>query len=285
MTDGRGHRGTPVVIGHSMGGFVTIATAAIHPDRLAGVIICDSPVTTPDPEVRSYQTKESFGRPRTYATVEDALARFRTVPEQADVPRLRHRPRRPPVDEARSTAGGSGSSTATSSSRSAAACAASPSRTCPRCAAGSRCCARQRGLVTKDIGAEMYEALGRVAPVIELPEAGHHPMLDQPLILLTALRTLLADWDHSEPAPAGSRGERGGPTTPTPFSGQSPYRPAGLAAQRSARRQAGRHGDAVDDGQHDARRVVGVVGDLDGLAVGDRLERPHRRGCRRARRR
>jgi hypothetical protein len=24
-------------------------------------------------------------------------------------------------------------------------------------------------------------------------------MLDQPLILLTALRTLLADWDHSEP--------------------------------------------------------------------------------------
>jgi len=24
-------------------------------------------------------------------------------------------------------------------------------------------------------------------------------MLDQPLLLLTALRTLLADWDHSEP--------------------------------------------------------------------------------------
>jgi hypothetical protein len=24
-------------------------------------------------------------------------------------------------------------------------------------------------------------------------------MLDQPLVLLTALRTLLADWDHSEP--------------------------------------------------------------------------------------
>jgi pimeloyl-ACP methyl ester carboxylesterase len=45
----------------------------------------------------------------------------------------------------------------------------------------------------------MYDALGRVAPVIEIPEAGHHAMLDQPLILLTALRTLLADWDHSEP--------------------------------------------------------------------------------------
>ena len=57
----------------------------------------------------------------------------------------------------------------------------------------------EHGLVTQDIGESMYEAMGRVTPVIELPEAGHHAMLDQPLLLLTALRTLLADWDHSEP--------------------------------------------------------------------------------------
>jgi pimeloyl-ACP methyl ester carboxylesterase len=65
------------------------------------------------------------------------------------------------------------------------------------------------GLVTADIGRSMYEELGRVTPVIEIPEAGHHAMLDQPLILLTALRTLLADWDHSEPhrrAPVGGGG-------------------------------------------------------------------------------
>ena len=55
------------------------------------------------------------------------------------------------------------------------------------------------GLVTPDIGASMFEKLGRVTPVIEIPEAGHHAMLDQPLLLLTALRTLLGDWDHSEP--------------------------------------------------------------------------------------
>ena len=57
----------------------------------------------------------------------------------------------------------------------------------------------EHGLVTVDIGQYMYEQLGRVTPIIEIPEAGHHAMLDQPLILLTALRTLLADWDHSEP--------------------------------------------------------------------------------------
>src|SRR3954465_9550067 len=37
--------GPPVIIGHSMGGFVTLATAALNAERLSGVIICDSPVT------------------------------------------------------------------------------------------------------------------------------------------------------------------------------------------------------------------------------------------------
>ncbi|HEV3227415.1 MAG TPA: alpha/beta hydrolase, partial [Acidimicrobiales bacterium] len=66
--------GAPVVIGHSMGGFVTIATAGRHGDRLSGVIVCDSPVTEPDPEVESYRLREAFGRPRTYTSVDEALA-------------------------------------------------------------------------------------------------------------------------------------------------------------------------------------------------------------------
>jgi hypothetical protein len=43
----------------------------------------------------------------------------------------------------------------------------------------------------------MYDQLGRNAPVIEIPEAYHHMMLDQPLLLVMGLRTLLADWEHS----------------------------------------------------------------------------------------
>ena len=77
-----GIAGRPVVIGHSMGGFVTIATAALHAEDLAGVIVCDSPVTEPDPEVERYRLKEAFGNPRTYTSVDVALARFRTVPPQ-----------------------------------------------------------------------------------------------------------------------------------------------------------------------------------------------------------
>jgi pimeloyl-ACP methyl ester carboxylesterase len=193
-----GISGPPVVVGHSMGGFVTITTAALHGDELAGVIVCDSPVTAPDPEVESYRLREAFGKPRTYERIEDALERFRTVPPQDHycnfvVDHVARRSlrvvdggwqwkfdRRIFEQFARSMRG-----------------VALPYLPQVRCRFALL--RSEYGLVTPDIGRSMYEALGRVAPVIEIPEAGHHAMLDQPLVLLTALRTLLADWDHSEP--------------------------------------------------------------------------------------
>ena len=77
-----GITGMPVIVGHSMGGFVTVATAALNGDAVAGIIVCDSPITEPDPEVQSYRLKQAFGRPRTYEDFEEAVARFRTVPGQ-----------------------------------------------------------------------------------------------------------------------------------------------------------------------------------------------------------
>ena len=190
--------GPPVIVGHSMGGFVTIATAARHPDRLAGAIVCDSPVTAPDPEVRASRLGSAFGAPRTYPTVDAALAHFRTVPPQDHyldyvIDNVARRSLRP-VDGgwqwkfdrqifAQFAAG----------MRSI----ALPYLSQVRCRLALL--RSENGLVTADIGADMYEQLGRVAPVIVVPEAGHHAMLDQPLLLLTALRTLIADWDHSEP--------------------------------------------------------------------------------------
>jgi pimeloyl-ACP methyl ester carboxylesterase len=193
-----GIEGPPVVVGHSMGGFVTIATAALHPEALAGAIICDSPVTEPDPEVESYRLKEAFGAPRIYPTVEDAVARFRTVPAQPHyLPYvLDHVARRSlrPADggwqwkfdrNVFAQFGGSMRGVAL------------PYLARIRCRIALL--RSEMGLITPDIGRSMYEGLGRVAPVVEIPEAGHHAMLDVPLVLLTAVRTLLADWDHSEP--------------------------------------------------------------------------------------
>jgi len=195
--------GPSVVVGHSMGGFVTIATAAVHPDHLAGAIVCDSPVTQPDPEIASYRLKEAFGKQRTYPSVEVAVARFRTVPPQPNYLDfvMDHVARR----SLRAVEGGwqwkfdprvfeqfAGSMRGI----------ALPYLLRVRCRFALL--RSEHGLVTPDIGRSMYDALGRVAPVIEIPEAGHHAMLDEPLVLLTAIRTLLADWDHSEPLRAAS---------------------------------------------------------------------------------
>jgi pimeloyl-ACP methyl ester carboxylesterase len=193
-----GIAGPPVVIGHSMGGFVTIGTAARHADRVSGAIVCDSPVTEPDPEIASYRLKEAFGRPRVYPTLADAMLHFRTVPAQDHyldyvMDHVGHRSVRPADggyqwkfdrDVFAQFGGGMRS-------------VALPYLSRVRCRFALL--RSENGLVTRDIGRFMYDELGRVTPVLELPEAGHHAMLDQPLILLTALRTLLADWDHSEP--------------------------------------------------------------------------------------
>jgi pimeloyl-ACP methyl ester carboxylesterase len=199
-----GIEGPPIVIGHSMGGFVTIATAAKHSDELAGVIVCDSPVTDVDPEIASYHLKEAFGRPRTYGTVDDALARFRTVPPQDHYLDyvVDHVARQSlhPVDggwqwkfdrKVFAQFPGSGMRSLALPYLGEVRCRLALLRS-------------EHGLVTEDIGQSMYDRLGRVTPVVELPEAGHHAMLDQPLILLTALRSLFADWDHSDPHPRRS---------------------------------------------------------------------------------
>lgn len=187
--------GAPVVVGHSMGGFVAAATAVRGGGDVAGLIVLDSPMVSEDPEVEAARIGRAFGRPRTYSDLEEAVARFRTVPAQEHYDPwvfdhvARHSLRRTPEGWAwkfdpmlfRAV------------SRSAAA------EQLPHVRCRVALLRAEHGLVTPEIGRIMYEALGRVAPVVEIPGAGHHMMLDQPLLLLTALRALLADWEHSVP--------------------------------------------------------------------------------------
>jgi pimeloyl-ACP methyl ester carboxylesterase len=44
----------------------------------------------------------------------------------------------------------------------------------------------------------MSELMGPHAPVVEIPEAQHHVMLDQPLAFAAALHTLLDGWVRAE---------------------------------------------------------------------------------------
>jgi pimeloyl-ACP methyl ester carboxylesterase len=193
--------GPPMLVGHSMGGLVSIVAASLHGDRLAGAIIVDSPVRRPDPESDEGQRGRSFRNPKTYETLEAALERFRLVPGQPcendfildfiarrslretgdggytwkfDPGVFLHRERKPLQQFLANT--------------------------------GTRV-ALMRGqystVVPPETGEYMYELLDRNAPLVEIPEAHHHLILDQPLAFIAALRALLADWEHSVPRRKG----------------------------------------------------------------------------------
>ncbi len=187
--------GPPVLVAHSMGGFIALALASRASDRLEGVIILDSPVRKPDPEEVEGTRGASFRNPKTYPDTATAIAKFRTVPDQpSSEPWIldyvaRHSLR--PVE---------GGWTWKFDPR---VFANLEARRRPDILRGITCRVAlfraENGLVTKDIGQFMYEQLGHAAPVIEVPEAYHHIMLDQPLALATGLAALLADWQHSTP--------------------------------------------------------------------------------------
>ena len=52
----------------------------------------------------------------------------------------------------------------------------------------------QHGMMTAEMADRLRGRLGQQAPVVEIPAAGHHVLLDEPLSLVTALRTVLASW-------------------------------------------------------------------------------------------
>ncbi|MDJ0394634.1 alpha/beta hydrolase [Rhodococcus sp. G-MC3] len=180
----------PVLIGHSMGGWVSMA-AATDDARVAGVAVLDTPLRSLSPEQAAARDKRAFGPLKVYPTLIDAISHFRTVPDQADsLPFVMdHVARR----SLREVDGGWSWKFDPRIFGSA--------RPTPELLQSVRCRAAlfraERGLVTTDVAAEMYALFGRTAPVVEIPLAGHHIMLDQPLPLVSGLLTLLADWDHS----------------------------------------------------------------------------------------
>ncbi len=82
VAEDAGLAGPPVVVGHSLGGMVTIMTAARYGDRLTGAVIVDSPVRRPDPESEEGRGGNAFRQPGVYHDLDTALTHFRLIPEQ-----------------------------------------------------------------------------------------------------------------------------------------------------------------------------------------------------------
>ena len=196
VIDDAGFPGPPVVIGHSLGGFVTIVAASLYGDKLAGAIVIDSPVRRPDPESEEGSRGRMFRNPKTYATIEEGIEHFHLVPPQPceNTFILEHVARH----SLRHTAAGW---TWKFDPRVFVKVSLTPMS---EFLSNVRCrVAILRGelsfLVPPEIGNYMYDLLDRTAPVVEIPQAYHHLLLDQPLALIAALRALLSDWEHSVP--------------------------------------------------------------------------------------
>lgn len=176
--------GPPVIIGHSAGGMPVLGLAARFPEMLRAAIIVD--VALPGPEMNAKPPRHTG---RTYPTLPEALDRFRLSPPQpcanlyiADyIARLgvvrrddgsfawRFDPR---LMERRDFGDSWGDL----------AQAKVPLKVI-------------RGELSEMTGGAMEARFRRVAPpgttFVAIPDAHHHVMIDQPLALLAALRTLV----------------------------------------------------------------------------------------------
>lgn len=199
VAEAAGFPGPPIVIGHSLGGLVAIQTAATHGDRLAGAVIVDAPVRRPAPELEEGTRGRAFRDPGVYPDLETALSHFRLVPPQPDPdPWMLDRVARHSLTH---LAAGwtwkfdphlfTHTMVAMNDQLASVRCRVAVIR------------GEHSVVVPEDTAQYMYELMGRVSPVVTIPEAHHHLLLDQPLSLVSALRTLLADWQHSVPVRRG----------------------------------------------------------------------------------
>jgi pimeloyl-ACP methyl ester carboxylesterase len=199
----------PIYIGHSFGGGQVFFTAARYPERMHAAILVDTGFGGPPPEVLEERKKRqellanipTADRPsRIYPTLEAALARFRLMPPQPAENHYildfiaRRSLRRAPLpdgsgegwtwkfdpemweklDRTDGTFGG-----------------VFPELKVPMV----HLYGDKSRIIERRAAGEPGFLTGQVQE-IEIPDSHHHVMIDQPLALVAALRTVLATWPH-----------------------------------------------------------------------------------------
>jgi pimeloyl-ACP methyl ester carboxylesterase len=190
----------PIIVAHSFGGAIGMA-AACHDKTFSGLIMIDTPVNLDRErlrEIKSHAPKARSEQPA-FTSLADGLARFRLAPPQdcgndfigdhiarcALVERngkwhWHFDPRRITVED-------DGQDDIVSQVR------------CPMAYFyGAR-----SALVTPEVMERSLEVFRPGTPVVPIPDAAHHVLIDQPLALVSSLRTLLACW----PACHNSKGD------------------------------------------------------------------------------
>lgn len=190
-----GSSARPTIVGHSMGGWVGASAATRYGSQIDSILVIDSPLRDRAPEEVPLRNRrrDTAG----YPSEEDILARFRAVPKQdVTLPYIGHHIA---VESIRKTDDGwvwkfdpdifGGhllDETSADEEILEKAFARIP------CRVGYLRC--ERGVVPPPMADQIRSMLQLRGPFVELAEAGHHPMLDQPLPLVATIRTLLEFW-------------------------------------------------------------------------------------------
>ncbi|BBZ63146.1 alpha/beta hydrolase [Mycolicibacterium monacense DSM 44395] len=190
-----GSSARPTIVGHSMGGWVTAAAATRYGAQIDSVLIIDSPLRDRAPEENRLRNRrrDSPG----YRTEAEILARFKAVPAQevtlsyiAD-PIARQSVRHTDNGwvwkfDPEIFGGDLLEQTAAEHE------IVEETFTRLPCRVGYLRC--ENGIVPPAMAEQIRSILQLRGPFVELAEAGHHPMLDQPLPLVATIRTLLEFW-------------------------------------------------------------------------------------------
>lgn len=190
-----GSSARPAVVGHSMGGWVGAAAATRYGKQIDSVLIIDSPLRDRVPE-ESQMANRRRDTPG-YRTEAEIVARFRAVPTQkVTLPFVESHIASQSVRKADSGwvwkfdpeifGGLRLEETPDDEEMLENVFARIP------CRIGYLRCAN--GLVPPPMAEQILSLLQLRGPFVELAEAGHHPMLDQPLPLVATIRTLLEFW-------------------------------------------------------------------------------------------
>jgi pimeloyl-ACP methyl ester carboxylesterase len=200
---GLDHNGPPIIIGHSFGGWVTLAAVEREGDRLGGAVVIDSVLGVPDPNegykiIRAAGNRSEAGpsRLRVYSSLEEPVSRFRFLPNQpAEHLYLVDYIAREGLRQVRIPDGETGwtwkfdpfkgkvfdiqfERNLLRAAR------------CPLAFIYGEKSVFAQGEALHHL---RDQALGR-SPFVMIPEAYHHLMMDQPMAFIAALRALLSCW-------------------------------------------------------------------------------------------
>lgn len=180
----------PVLLGHSFGAFVTMRAGGLFGDQLSGAVMCDAAMS---PAAMRELNAPSRRGGRIYPAMADALARFRLLPPQdCDNDYV--------VDHVARTALKPTEGGQTWKHDPKFWLKFDLQRPDPMKAIADMQCpfAVARGansaLVDDVTWSKMRAVLPASVPLVSVPEAAHHMMLDQPLAFIAAMDALLSSW-------------------------------------------------------------------------------------------